>query len=784
MVMLFSSCVAQPARLGSAEPLGAADMVSEQELKKGLQDTLSTQEPDAASGYAKGDSSSASSQASAWPQTREEFRSELETVMHQSMQICLGKALDHYTAIVREELNTARHRESLLHRRCPVAQPFQPSPPVVTGLPAPPHDDPKALDASLWTANAEQDEDKCRQVKIMPADAALRDLTSPQQEQCHAFAPVPGVRNLQRFLPPSRAQSIVQEQEAENTSPEPKFCPSSPACTTTSENHQPSDESAQQRLAEKALIFENGVSKVVQNGDNLASKGDSSRSRTVSIISDGIHGDDSVPCTAMQDANADGFENAESPTNREGSKGKAGLFNRSGAIATLVKKRKKVQKNAIMGGAVDVRTATFSMQEKLQKSIFREPYDVTKFYKNQGLWQFIGRNWWFETTTLFVIASNTLWIWIDTDYNKAETLIEAEFIFQFVENLFCLYFLLEWVIRFMSFRDTRDCFRDFWFNFDSCLIMSMVAETWLMGMLIMMLNVSSPGSDNKGFLGNVTMLRMARLLRLSRMCRMARLLRACPELSILIKGMVASMRSVLTTLFLLLIIIFIFALLFAQMTVGSEVGDERFKTVPMAMNTLWLYGVLSLDFAEDLADALSKVHILLACCYYLFVLLAAFTVMNMLIGVLCEVVSAVASTEKEGQLTSYAKHKLNQLMKKIDKNGNGQISKHEFDLILECSEACRFLHELGVDVASLPDFKDILFESGPSDPDAIKDPEEEDIELSISDFVDLLMQLRGTKSATVKDIVELRKLIHQVHKQTSEISRKSMMVGDGLNGSQ
>jgi len=391
MVMLFSSCVAQPARLGSAEPLGAADMVSEQELKKGLQDTLSTQEPDAASGYAKGDSSSASSQASAWPQTREEFRSELETVMHQSMQICLGKALDHYTAIVREELNTARHRESLLHRRCPVAQPFQPSPPVVTGLPAPPHDDPKALDASLWTANAEQDEDKCRQVKIMPADAALRDLTSPQQEQCHAFAPVPGVRNLQRFLPPSRAQSIVQEQEAENTSPEPKFCPSSPACTTTSENHQPSDESAQQTLAEKALIFENGAGKVVQNGDNLASKCDSSRSRTVSIISD-IDGDNSVPCTAMQDANADGFENAESPTNKEGSKGKAGLFNRSGAIATLVKKRKKVQKNAIMGGAVDVRTATFSMQEKLQKSIFREPYDVTKFYKNQGLWQFIGRN--------------------------------------------------------------------------------------------------------------------------------------------------------------------------------------------------------------------------------------------------------------------------------------------------------------------------------------------------------------------------------------------------------
>lgn len=55
------------------------------------------------------------------------------------------------------------------------------------------------------------------------------------------------------------------------------------------------------------------------------------------------------------------------------------------------------------------------------------------------------------------------------------------------------------------------------------------------------------------------------------------------------------------------------------------------------------------------AQALSDLSFIFVFVFYIFILLAALTVMNMLIGVLCEVVSAVAATEKESITVQYVK---------------------------------------------------------------------------------------------------------------------------------
>ena len=45
----------------------------------------------------------------------------------------------------------------------------------------------------------------------------------------------------------------------------------------------------------------------------------------------------------------------------------------------------------------------------------KEVYDVSMFYWDTGFSQRIARSRCFENITLFMIAVNSVWIWIDTD---------------------------------------------------------------------------------------------------------------------------------------------------------------------------------------------------------------------------------------------------------------------------------------------------------------------------------------------------------------------------------
>merc|ERR1719193_538019 len=122
------------------------------------------------------------------------------------------------------------------------------------------------------------------------------------------------------------------------------------------------------------------------------------------------------------------------------------------------------------------------------------------------------------------------------------------------------------------------------------------------------------------------------------MARMARLFRAMPELLILIKGMVAAMRSVIFTLSLLAIVMYVFGIAFTQL-VGDSVkdpeGNALFATVHQSMHTLLLDGTL-MDGTGTVVQVLAEQSPVYVIMFYLFILLAALTVMNMLIGVLCE----------------------------------------------------------------------------------------------------------------------------------------------------
>lgn len=384
---------------------------------------------------------------------------------------------------------------------------------------------------------------------------------------------------------------------------------------------------------------------------------------------------------------------------------------------------------------------------KQQVSDLKRPeYNVADLYYDSGCCQAIARSHVFEVVTLAVITLNALWISIDTDMNDAETLLDADWPFVLVDNFFCAYFFLEWLMRFLSFRRKLDGLKDGWFVFDSALLFTMVTETWVMTII---LSLSSSAKSPPG-LSNASILRILRLCRLTRMGKMAHLLSAMPEVMILVKGIAAATRGVVITLFVLTVLLYVAAVGFRQMTQGSDVGDEWFTSVPASMHTLLLHGTFQDDITGIARDLQDKAPLLLIP-FYMYGLLSAITLMNMLIGILCEVVSNVATDETNSRTAAKVKAVFNNLMKNcaIDEDADGQISKAEFLGLLGNPKAVRVLETAGIDTVGLAGLADLFFEG--------EDGTENT--LTHEGLMTIITDLRGTNTATVKDVVDLSKVV-------------------------
>lgn len=395
-----------------------------------------------------------------------------------------------------------------------------------------------------------------------------------------------------------------------------------------------------------------------------------------------------------------------------------------------------------------------AMKEKVRQNLMKPAYKVSDFYWSRGIAQRIARSPIFDNITLGVIAFNALWISVDTDYNKAATIAEASLVFQIAENFFGLYFTFEWIVRMSAFKRKRDATKDAWFIFDTLLLVVMICEIWLITAFTM-LTARGGGSFVDA---DMSILKIMRLVRTTRMARVAKLLKAVPELMVLLKGMFVATRSVFFTLCLLLVFIYVFAVGLTQLTAGTPVADKYFKDVPAAMASLLLYGTL-----PDLADMVyfvggEKIYFAVVLC--VFILLATLTVMNMLVGVLVEVVGVVSSVEKEAASITHVKAEMMGLIRKTEfrlrggfQGGSSMlglaepvITKDDFITLLGRPEAARILQGVGVDAVGLVDFGDFIFRDDAKT-------------LSFSDFMEIVLQLRGTNTATVKDIVDMRKFM-------------------------
>jgi hypothetical protein len=217
-------------------------------------------------------------------------------------------------------------------------------------------------------------------------------------------------------------------------------------------------------------------------------------------------------------------------------------------------------------------------------------------------------------------------------------------------------------------------------------------------------------------------------------------------------------------LVLLCILIYVFGIIFTQITPKDEgsVGAVFFNSVGTSCHSLIVYGTF-MDNLGNLVFELWQANWLWTLLFYLFLLLSALTVLNMLIGVLCENVCSMAATERENLAIDFMKESLLGLLQQGDANGDLRINKAEFLRILEMDQAISAMQELDVDVIGMIDLADFIFESShdlhfDEETGLMLDPEEEKT-LSFAEFMELVLQLRGTNTTTVRDNVDVRKLV-------------------------
>jgi voltage-gated sodium channel len=401
------------------------------------------------------------------------------------------------------------------------------------------------------------------------------------------------------------------------------------------------------------------------------------------------------------------------------------------------------------------------LKENIRKGLLTSSDQaVEDLYKTEGLAQRIARHDRFEKTTIAVVIINAAWMTVDTDLNQEAVLYEASPMFVIAENIFCLYFTVELLIRFIAFFRKADCVKDQWFVFDLGLVIFMIMETWLLAPIVYYLKKTSGGGSGP----SLELLTPLKLLRLLRMARMAKLMRAMPELLILIKAIVIATRTVFFTLILLVMIVYVFAIFFtSQLGPDSDLADHddcKFGTVADSFVTLLIASAF-----PDLAGiflALKEESVALFFVFMLFVLISGLTVMNMLIGILCEIISCISAAEKEELQVGQLKADLQSL---FDWSQDHEISKDEFlDLLLK-PRACQAMATVGVDVVGLVDYMDFIFNENES--------------LVFPDFMNAVLELRGSNNATVKDIVDQRRwiaaqnqkvksFIEEIHQSTFE----------------
>merc|ERR1719272_523668 len=153
-----------------------------------------------------------------------------------------------------------------------------------------------------------------------------------------------------------------------------------------------------------------------------------------------------------------------------------------------------------------------------------------------------------------------------------------------------------------------------------------------------------------------------------------------PELAMMVKSLSAAARSVSSTFFLEIGLMYVFAVICTQWAKAHSnpcfqtTDDEEcvvtayFGSITKSLVTL--LQILVFDDTFAIIRPLLKDSWYMGILLIAFMVIGSFTVLNMLIGVICEIVTTTTTEEKDKILMSRVK----EVFAMIDKDGSGAVS--------------------------------------------------------------------------------------------------------------
>merc|ERR1719454_549792 len=174
--------------------------------------------------------------------------------------------------------------------------------------------------------------------------------------------------------------------------------------------------------------------------------------------------------------------------------------------------------------------------------------------------------------------------------------------------------------------------------------------------------------------------------------------------------MLAAVRSVASTCALGLGIMYIFAIIFCQWVkgYGSEgkcIGydgnvclQDYFGTI--AKSFLALTQILVFDDTFEIIRPIFKLQFSMGVMLLIYILLASFTVLNMLIGIICDIVSETTAEEKEKQLM----RRVEEIFHEMDTDDSDTVTREEF----QNGDTIGQLYAIGIEPQTSKNAFDIL----------------------------------------------------------------------------
>ena len=225
-------------------------------------------------------------------------------------------------------------------------------------------------------------------------------------------------------------------------------------------------------------------------------------------------------------------------------------------------------------------------------------------------------NRWFEFFVIAVILLSALEIGLKT-YDLSETTL---FVMSYLDISITLFFLIEILIRFFAEPSKRQFFKNGWNVFDTLVV------------AISLIPVDEAS--------------MALLARLVRVFRVLRLISVVSELRLLINSLLQALPQLGYVMLLMFIIFYIYAAIGSFLFEG--INPQLWGDVAVSMLTL--FRVMTFEDWTDVMYEIMAVYPLSWIYFLTFIFLSAFAFLNMVIGIVVNVIEEEHRKEREKDL--------------------------------------------------------------------------------------------------------------------------------------